>query len=1056
MSEKESGMNEVGFVSAFLDIYPDSAAEESRNRNVQWRLDTFCKLASSGICIYLICSKKYQSYFTSPQFRELYPRVHLIACMELVDTKTWNLINELCIGHGGMSRLQLPDYRNHLKDTLEYMILQHCKAEFVDMAVDYCSQCVETDSQQLQGRQHGYFAWIDFSIVHMFREPEQTLEYIRVMYGPREAERGAPGDAARSDGKEVDELFMIPGCWSEWDGGENMDAILNRIHWRFCGSFFLASTSACRLFAVQSLYGLHHFISKYRRMTWEVNFWAWLEKTDPHLEPFIESMEGVVDMRKWRPQWYNADHNDTVVRKYIWPFLSRPLASLPSGDLRDMILPGGAAIVPDKDWAGSSCFIASPTHGPLLCTRIMNYWIYPNGYYHFSDDDHILRTRNVISTLNSEGLPDMSMLVEDDLGERVMVNQNATAFSHGLEDVRLWIASHHGGPEVAWGNIDAFRQWPPGLVSGSGTDTGMGEVADTPEIRFIATNLNWSADNGRGRMMTGRLQLSPPKFVDAWNIGSPRDAYFEKNWIPFIRPDGSEHFIYQWSPFQMGSLWQPDPAVNKLELNIHTEIHAECPLLWGRVRGSSPFVRFIGSGCVGIGAREDKWLGVVHLSDEGLPRKYAHLLVSLDAEGRPLRYSAPFNFCEKIGVEFCIGFAAFIDRSGTGSEAGSGGGSGVGYGLDARREIGKAKARFWFSRHDRDPAVITVDLDEIPLQYSYARLSDESRRAIYAKPSLIFSHVVVGGEGARDGARDDTGTENGSGLSTMDRFGNAISNAPDHQNCEKDSRASIYILCYNEEVLLPMTIQHYRKYLPNARITICDNMSTDRSVEIAIAAGCRVIHWKSEGQQNEYIQQNLKNEIWKRVPNLSEAENLAAWIGTEWQAAEGWKIVVDMDEWLCVTEADLARETDEGATILRVKGVNVMGLSSDPWLSDVGFVDVDSWNRVVDWPQENKSLCFRTPGIRDMGYSTGAHTSSPAGDSVVYSRLTYYNKHVENMGFPYLACKFAARARRNRIMAEHGINRHYSDETEVVRRRYRDLETASYVLPECGFDPFTS
>jgi glycosyltransferase involved in cell wall biosynthesis len=63
-------------------------------------------------------------------------------------------------------------------------------------------------------------------------------------------------------------------------------------------------------------------------------------------------------------------------------------------------------------------------------------------------------------------------------------------------------------------------------------------------------------------------------------------------------------------------------------------------------------------------------------------------------------------------------------------------------------------------------------------------------------------------------------------------------------------KINIFILCYNEEVLIKSTILHYKKYLPSANIIILDNKSTDNSVNIAKSFNCNIVEWESPNYKN--------------------------------------------------------------------------------------------------------------------------------------------------------------------------------------------------------------
>ena len=102
---------------------------------------------------------------------------------------------------------------------------------------------------------------------------------------------------------------------------------------------------------------------------------------------------------------------------------------------------------------------------------------------------------------------------------------------------------------------------------------------------------------------------------------------------------------------------------------------------------------------------------------------------------------------------------------------------------------------------------------------------------------------------------------------------------------------NIFILCYNEAPLLPHMVKHYKKYLPNCKITIYDNESTDNSVELAKSLGCSIISWNSNNIIDDHKYLEIKNNCWKHITH-------------------GWIIMADMDEFLCVTEQELMKEKE--------------------------------------------------------------------------------------------------------------------------------------------------
>jgi len=219
---------------------------------------------------------------------------------------------------------------------------------------------------------------------------------------------------------------------------------------------------------------------------------------------------------------------------------------------------------------------------------------------------------------------------------------------------------------------------------------------------------------------------------------------------------------------------------------------------------------------------------------------------------------------------------------------------------------------------------------------------------------------------------------------------------------------SIFLLCYNEELLLPYTLKHYKDRFPTAKFVLVDNYSTDRSCELAKENDMEIRQFQSSNCQNEETMMYIRNNIWNDIKS-------------------GWVIMCDMDEWLEMTEKELISEEEKGTTIVTTKGFNIVGNSKTSDLSDI---DLFTLNEGIEDVNFSKCILFKVPDVR-INFWWGAHTCRPIGN-IKFSENIYTLKHMNFLGAEYLVEKHRKRYERNELMRYRGMNRHYSNEKAKV------------------------
>ena len=237
-------------VSAFYDIY-DSGSP------VGWTPDRqkhAAKLLSLDCPIVLFLEPD-----ASKSIRQIAsgrPNVHII------DRHLSSLSTTRVITNSGLTG---PPTDNPTKDTVGFLNLMHCKSELVGIAAE------------VNPHKTTHFAWIDLCINKLFRNDQSLVNLSTSLASPTKSS-----------------VLLIPGCWHS-DYGYVLTP--DRVHWRFAGTVFLADHSSALSFSSVCLSHLESFLTESGIISWEVNYWAWLERKQLLPSCFT---------------WKYTDHNDSM------------------------------------------------------------------------------------------------------------------------------------------------------------------------------------------------------------------------------------------------------------------------------------------------------------------------------------------------------------------------------------------------------------------------------------------------------------------------------------------------------------------------------------------------------------------------------------------------------------------------------------------------------------------------------------------------------------------------------------------------------------------------
>ncbi len=236
----------------------------------------------------------------------------------------------------------------------------------------------------------------------------------------------------------------------------------------------------------------------------------------------------------------------------------------------------------------------------------------------------------------------------------------------------------------------------------------------------------------------------------------------------------------------------------------------------------------------------------------------------------------------------------------------------------------------------------------------------------------------------------------------------------------------IHIITYNEQIMLPFTIAHYRRMFGNPRIIIHDNGSTDNTVMLAKLGGYEVIPFTTDGM-NDTIHRQIKTKA-------------------AMDSTSDWVMVLDCDECCCVNNNDLFVLEQKGIDVVEFQGWDIFDDVNTPW--DIRIA------KGCQSPGYCKPVLVRRASFSDIEFGAGAHnieriTPVEGKTEIIWSRREYNLIHYKHWSRKWHLSRSAELAKRqSQENLQRGYSTHFALPEHVHTDWYNRHSNSAIPIPE--------